>query len=193
MANDIFDTLFDKSTGSLPDIDDMENVFSLNIDDINASSCQTASNKINNLLRLYNDKEFTDNNPEFKKRVDTEIDNLRRLYKLVETNETIHDNLAKTISQNPNNASLYTALARLQSNMIDIQRQINANMKEFTLMCKAYQTEMNFNADNNSNHDSDITDSTTANDGGIISRGRKAFNTAIANEEAIENSNTENQ
>lgn len=158
-------------------IDGMEDVYTIDLDNIDIDAGIMATGKINNLLRLYNDKDFIENNPEFKKRVDNEIDTLRRLIKMAKTNEVIHDNLAKAISHNPNNASLYMALARLQSNIMSIQTQISQTMNEFTKLCKSYQTEMNFET----KHTSEESIGTT-NDGGTVTRGRKAF---------IENMNNE--
>ena len=149
------------------DIDNMEDIYEIDLENIDIDAGTLAAGKINNLLRLYNDKEFIENNPEFKKRVDNEIDTLRRLIKMAKTNEVIHDNLAKAISHNPNNASLYMALARLQSNIMSIQTQITTTMNDFTKLCKSYQTEMNF--------DRPVAESHETSDGGTVTRGRKAF------------------
>lgn len=148
-------------------IDGMEEVYTIDLENIDIDAGVMATGKINNLLRLYNDKDFVEQNPEFKKRIDNEIDTLRRLIKLAKTNEVIHDNLAKAISHNPNNASLYMALARLQGNIMSIQTQINTTMNDFTKLCKSYQTEMNF--------DRPVDDAPKSTENGTITRGRKAF------------------
>lgn len=147
-------------------IDGMEDVYTIDLDNIDIDAGIMATGKINNLLRLYNDKDFIENNPEFKKRVDNEIDTMRRLIKMAKTNEVIHDNLAKAISHNPNNASLYMALTKLQSNIMSIQTQMSQTMNEFTKLCKSYQTEINFDKPH---------ESAETNDGGTVTRGRKAF------------------
>lgn len=156
------------------DVDNLEDVYEIDLENIDLDAGILATGKINNLLRLYNDKDFVEQNPEFKKRIDNEIDTLRRLIKLAKTNEVIHDNLAKAISHNPNNASLYMALARLQSNIMSIQTQINTTMNDFTKLCKSYQTEMNF--------DRPVDEATKSTDNGTISRGRKAFIETLKNE-----------
>lgn len=149
-------------------IDGMEDVYTIDLDNIDIDAGVLAIGKINNLLKLYNDKDFIENNPEFKKRVDNEIETLRRLIKMAKTNEVIHDNLAKAISHNPNNASLYMALTRLQSNIMSIQTQISQTMSEFTKLCKSYQTEINFEQPK-------TVEETQNTDNGLITRGRKSF------------------
>ena len=151
------------------DIDNMEDVYEINLMDIDIDAGTMASVKIDNLLRLYNDKDFIENNPEFKKRVDHEIETLRRLIKMAKTNEVIHDNLAKAISHNPGKASLYAAFTNLQRNIMSIQTQITTTMNDFAKLCKSYQTEMNF--------DRPVEGSATGaetSDGGTVTRGRKA-------------------
>lgn len=177
---DFLDLLINNDTAENEfDIDGTEDLFEIDIDSINSHANTLAVGKINNLLRLYNDKEFTDSNPEFKKRVDNEIDTLRRLIKMAETNEAIHDNLVKAISHKPDNASLYRALTKLQKNIITIQTQISQIMKEFTQMCKAYQTEITFKTEDNSNTSSNEFEE--MNDGSTTSRGRKAFISSMNN------------
>lgn len=170
-------------TGERFDVDNLEDVYEIDLENIDLDAGLLATGKINNLLRLYNDKDFVEQNPEFKKRIDNEIDTLRRLIKLAKTNEVIHDNLAKAISHNPNNASLYMALARLQSNIMSIQTQINTTMNDFTKLCKSYQTEMNF--------ERPVDETPKSTENGTISRGRKAFIETLKNEAVNTDTETE--
>lgn len=173
LVDDLSKGLFDDDCNIGPEDVDNLDVYNLELDEINNEALNIAGNKINNLLKLYNNKEFCENNPEFKRRVDNEIDSLRRLIKMANTNEVIHDNLAKAISQNPNNASLYMALARLQNNSMSLQSQISTTLNDFIKFCRSYQTEINFNQDTNS---SETTSGTReAEDGSMTSRGMRAF------------------
>lgn len=126
------------------ELDTIEDIYSLDLDSIDRKSLENATTSIKNLIQLYNNKKFIEDHPEFKKRIDSEIESLRKYYKMSETNESIHDHLATAISNNPNNASLYTALTRLQSNMIQIDEKIRACLNEFNKLCTSYQTEINF-------------------------------------------------
>lgn len=174
LVDDLRKGLFDDDCNIGPeDVDNLGVVFNLELDEINNEALNIADNKINNLLKLYNNKEFCENNPEFKRRVDNEIDSLRRLIKMANTNEVIHDNLAKAISQNPNNASLYMALARLQNNSMSLQSQISTTLNEFIKFCKSYQTEINFNQESNASETSSGT--REFEDGSMTSRGMRAF------------------
>ena len=152
------------------DLDGLEDVYDIDLANINDEAKRTANSRINNLLQLYNNEPFIEAHPEFKKRIDTEIETLRRLIKMAQTNEIIHDNLAKAISHNPNNASLYMALARLQSNIMSIQTQIHEVMEGFNKMCKTYQTEINFEPETNS-EDEEVSSN--------VHRGRKSFITEM--------------
>lgn len=161
------------------DLDGLEDVYDIDIVNINDEAKRTANSRINNLLQLYNNEAFIEAHPEFKKRIDTEIETLRRLIKMAQTNEIIHDNLAKAISHNPNNASLYMALTRLQSNIMSIQTQIHEVMEGFNKMCKTYQTEINFEPETNS-EEQEVSSN--------VHRGRKSFITEmmkLASEQSV--------
>ena len=133
------------------DLDDLEDVYNIDIDVIGKDANTLAASNIQNLLRLYNNKEFTDEHPDFKRRIDTEIESLRMLYKMKHINEEVHDHLVNSIAKHPGNASLYMALDRMQGKMLSM---------------------LNFARDNDLDKGGNTSE---LEDGSVMSRGNKSF------------------
>ena len=126
------------------DIDGMEDVYDIDVEKIGKDANIIATGVVNNLLKMYKNKDFTDSHPEWKKRVDAEIESLRKLYKMTNINETLMDHLATAIASQPNNASLYTAMTRIQDKMMDFDKEIREILNEFNTLITSYQTEIDF-------------------------------------------------
>lgn len=154
------------------DVDDMEDMYEIDTENINGEANTLATSNIQNLLRLYNNKEFTDEHPDFKRRIDTEIESLRTLYKMKKINEVVHDHLVGSIAKHPGNASLYMALDRMQGKMLSIDKQIREQIAGFNKIITGYQMELNFAQDNDLGGDSSTAE---LDDGSVMSRGNKAF------------------
>lgn len=156
------------------DVDGVEDVYTIDIDLIEKESGILAASQVSNLLTLYHNRDFCDQHPAFKKRVDSEIESLRKLYKITKYNESLLDHLITTISNNPSNASLYAAADRLESKIMQADKEIKLILNEFNKLCTTYQTEINF-----SDQSSEMTSSTNT----MVTRGTKAFIDAINAEE----------
>jgi hypothetical protein len=155
-------------------IDDMEDVYEVDVELIDKEANTLASSNVQNLVRLYNNKEFVEEHPDFRKRIDTEIESLRKLYKMAKIDEQVHDHLVTAISKNPGNASLYKALDYLQSKMLSIDKQIRDQIAGFNKIISGYQLELNFAETDRATSDDGSTVSERE-DGSVISRGSKAF------------------
>lgn len=164
------------SDEKLFDVDGVEDIYTIDIDLIEKESGILAASQVSNLLTLYNNKEFCDQHPAFKKRVDSEIESLRKLYKITKYNESMLDHLITTISNNPSNASLYAATDRLESKIMQADKEIKLILNEFNKLCTTYQTEINFSDNQPSSPGSVESTSVTA-------RGTKAFIDEILNSE----------
>lgn len=173
----VIENLFDEQDGlNMPDgvgIDDLEEVYEVDLDLISQDANTLASSNVQNLLRLYNNKAFTDEHPDFKRRIDTEIESLRKLYKMAKVNEEVHDHLVHSISRNPGNASLYMALDRIQGKMLSVDKQIRDQIANFNKIITGYQMELNFQQDNDLN--SGDNNASELDDGSVMARGGKAF------------------
>lgn len=137
--NDLFET------SPLDDlnIDGMQLV-DINIDDINEEAKSDAVELIDNLSKFYYDVDFMRRHPNFKKRVDSDLESLRILFKMRKTDEVAHDLLIKAISGNSGNASLYKSLSETQKTIISITSKINDIVEGLNNMMKGYQLEINF-------------------------------------------------
>ena len=153
-------------------LDDLEDVYEIDIDNIGGDANTLAASNVQNLLRLYNNKEFTDEHPDFKRRIDTEIESLRMLYKMKKINEVVHDHLIISITKHPGNASLYKALDSIQGRMLSVDGKIRDQIANFNKIITSYQMELNFAQDNDLGGDSSTAE---LDDGSVMSRGNKAF------------------
>jgi hypothetical protein len=107
-------------------------------------------------------------NPQFKKRVENDIESLRVLIKMRKTDEEAHDILIKAIAGNSSNASLYRSLSEMQKTIISITTKINEIVVGLNNMMKGYQLELNFEEENKSEESQpDMSNKTT--------RGTKEF------------------
>ena len=160
---DLMDDIF--GGGDLP-MDDMEDVYTIDTDLINKESNIMATSLISSVLRLYNNKEFVDEHPDFKKRIDTEIESLKRMYKMIKTDEIVHDHLVQAISKNPGNASLYMSMTKLQEKISSLDGDIKRILDGLNKICANYQMELNFEQTWKASDDESSYDET-----GIITRG----------------------
>ena len=121
------------------------------VEDINVSEIEEQANSASfamckNLREVYFDEDFMKNNPRLKERLDVELESLRVLIKMRKSDEIAHDLCLRSIGMNTNNASLYKALAGIQSSMLSIQRQMDMTVKNINTLLKNIQLELNFDA-----------------------------------------------
>lgn len=121
------------------------------VEDIDVSEIEEQANNASfamckNLREVYFDEEFMKNNPRLKERLDVELESLRVLIKMRKSDEIAHDLCLRSIGMNTNNASLYKALAGIQSSMLSIQRQMDMTVKNINTLLKNIQLELNFDA-----------------------------------------------
>lgn len=180
LFNDAADALGNSSEG-IP-VDGLEDIYELDLDIIGQDANTMASSNIQNLLRCYNSKEFVEEHPDFKRRIDTEIEGLRKLYKMAKIDEEIHDHLCTAISKNPSNASLYMAQVRVQDKILAIDKEIRERIAGFNKIISGYQLELNFSETRTP--DTDVSTTTELDDGAVLSRGSKAFIEQMNQEEA---------
>lgn len=124
-----------------PEVDGMH-LIDIDLDGINESAKIDAISLIDNLSKLYYDEDFMKRNPTFKKRVDTDLESLRILFKMRKTDEEAHDILIKAIAGNSSNASLYKSLSEMQKTIISITTKICDIIDGLNNLMKGYQTEL---------------------------------------------------
>lgn len=169
-------------------IDGLE-VVNIPIEDISTEAEGKAKSLIEDLAKFYYDDEFLKANPNFRKRVDNDMESLRMLLKMRAADEVTHDVLIKAIAANSSNASLYRSLTTVQTTILQITTKIENIVNNLTTMIKGYQLELNFKYENEiANNESNDTPETIE-DSPTTHRGSKAF---IEQMQRIEENNSEN-
>ena len=130
--------LFDDGT-----IDGLD-IVNIPIEDISKNANVKAQSLVEDLTEFYYDPEFLKNNPNFKKRVDNDLESLRMLLKMREADEVTHDVIIKAIAANSSNASLYRSLTQIQTTILQITTKIETIVNNLTTKIKSYQMELNF-------------------------------------------------
>lgn len=122
-------------------------VVNIDIDTIGNEADEKAKKLIEDLTKFYYDEEFLKANPNFRKRVDNDMESLRMLLKMRAADEVTHDVLIKAIASNSGNASLYGSLTRIQDAMLKITTKIENIVNNLTNIIKGYQLEINWKAE----------------------------------------------
>ena len=97
----------------------------LNLEDINETAKNEAVEITERLSNYYFDQKYLDDHPYIENKIKQEINNIRRLLKMLSINETAQDALVQNITTNSAKASLYTSLTSLQDTTLKIQSQLN--------------------------------------------------------------------
>lgn len=137
--NDL-DNIFDNNDGVIDGID----IVNIDIDAIGEEADGKAKTLIEDLAKFYYDEDFLKANPNFRKRVDNDMESLRVLLKMRTADEATHDVLIKAIGANSSNASLYRAMTDVQKTILQITTKIETIVNNLTTMIKGYQLEINW-------------------------------------------------
>lgn len=183
---DEFDGMFASPDDNV--IDGLE-VVNIPIEDIGTEAEDKAKSLIEDLAKFYYDDEFLKANPNFRKRVDNDIESLRMLLKMRAADEVTHDVLIKAIAANSSNASLYRSLTTVQTTILQITTKIENIVNNLTTMIKGYQLELNFKYENEIANNESADAPETIEDSPTTHRGSKAF---IEQMQRIEENNSEN-
>lgn len=134
-APDIF-----KDLGEVMDSmgEDLE-VMDIDLDEIARDSDESARDLLSNISSLYFDKDFIESHPNFKARIDSEVESFKLLYKMRRADEVVQDTLIKSIKSNTKNASLYKALSDMQRTILSISAKMEESITELEKLMKEYQ------------------------------------------------------
>lgn len=122
------DNLFIKTDA--PDLADTDDVLEtpilvIDMDDLDKRTLARATDITNKLAAYYFDQRYIDNHPYVTSKITQEIDNIRRLLKMLSVNEKAQDTLILSIASNASKGTLYTSLTSLQNSMLSMQSQLN--------------------------------------------------------------------
>lgn len=116
-------------------------VLVIDLDEVNQDAQNMASLITERLSNYYFDEEYINHHPYIPTKIATEMNNIRRLLKMLCVNEKAQDALISNITLNAGKGSLYAALTSLQNSMLSIQRQLNDLTSELESIFQRMQEE----------------------------------------------------
>ena len=175
---DLLDNLFISSTEN--DFDSPDGVLEtpalvIDLDNVNSEARRQATVITEKLSNYYFDEKYIENHPYIPSKIAQEMDNIRRLIKMLAINEKAQDVLIQSISMNAGKGTLYQNLTSLQSSMINIQTQLNKLTEDLEKIFKEMQAECEKTFEEKPKE-------TAAEDGTITVRGSKEFIQMISNQ-----------
>lgn len=111
----------------------------LDLDEINENAKSEATEITERLSNYYFDERYIQEHPYITNKIKQEINNIRRLLKMLSVNEAAQDALIGNITSNAGKASLYTSLTALQNTILSIQSQLNKVTNEVENIFKEMQ------------------------------------------------------
>lgn len=133
---------FKEITSNIPQ-DDMEDIVVIDQNEIETEASRKASDIISKLSKIFISPDLLQRQPFIASKIESNIDTLRRLLKMLASDEKVHDILITNLSKNNNNASLYLSLVKIQSSIIEIQTQIDKTLNSLQTSLKNIQLELN--------------------------------------------------
>ena len=174
-----------------PDLQDSDEalespIFLIDMDEVDKRTLERATDITNKLAAYYFDQKYIDNHPYITSKIMQEIDNIRRLLKMLSVNEKAQDTLILSITGNSAKGTLYSSLTSLQNSMLQMQAQLN----QLTANLENIFKEMQENCDKTFQE----KDKEESEDGSMVVRGSRDFIKQIENSlKASTNNNTESQ
>ncbi len=140
---DALEELFDNTFH--PDVDNTEDEIQptllLNLDEINGAAQQQAVELTERLSNYYFDEKYLVEHPYVKNKIKQEIENIRRLLKMISINEAAQDALITNITSNAGKGSLYQSLTSLQNTTLNIQSQLNKMISDLENIFREMQQD----------------------------------------------------
>ena len=185
------DNLFIKTDA--PDLADTDDVLEtpilvIDMDDLDKRTLARATDITNKLAAYYFDQRYIDNHPYVTSKITQEIDNIRRLLKMLSVNEKAQDTLILSIASNAAKGTLYTSLTSLQNSMLSMQSQLNTLTANLENIFK----EMQENCDKTFQE----KEKEQSEDGSMVVRGSRDFikqieQSLLANENKVQDVKTD--
>lgn len=185
------DNLFIKTDA--PDLADTDDVLEtpilvIDMDDLDKRTLARATDITNKLAAYYFDQRYIDNHPYVTSKITQEIDNIRRLLKMLSVNEKAQDTLILSITSNASKGTLYTSLTSLQNSMLSMQSQLNTLTANLENIFK----EMQENCDKTFQE----KEKEQSEDGSMVVRGSRDFikqieQSLLANENKVQDVKTD--
>lgn len=150
-----------------PDEELEEPILVIDLDEVNDNAKRTAQIITERLSNYYFDEKYIKEHPYIPSKIQQEMDNIRRLLKMLTINEKAQDALIKSIAINSAKGSLYGSLTALQNSMLSIQTQLNNLTTDLEVIFSTMQAECEKTFEEK--------DHEVADDGSVTVRGSREF------------------
>ena len=182
---DTLNDIFLKSEA--PDLDDTDStletpILVIDMNEVDARTLARATDITNKLAAYYFDQKYIDNHPYVTSKITQEIDNIRRLLKMLSVNEKAQDTLISSITMNSGRGTLYSSLTSLQNSMLQMQAQLNSLTANLENIFKEMQENCDKTFQEKEKEESE--------DGSMVVRGSRDFIKQIENSLKASNNNT---
>lgn len=124
-ARDVLQDFIDNSPEGLESDEQLEAPLIIDLDEVNKEAQNMARLITERLSGYYFDEDVIKSHPYIPTKIMTEMNNIRRLLKMLSINEKAQDALIQSITINTGKGSLYMSLTSLQNSMLNIQKQLN--------------------------------------------------------------------
>ena len=94
----------------------------IDLEEVNSEAKKMATLITERLSNYYFDEKYLEKHPYIPTKIMNEMDNIRRLIKMLSINEKAQDALISNITLNAGKGSLYASLTSLQNSMLNIQK-----------------------------------------------------------------------
>jgi len=174
-----------------PDLDDTDStletpILVIDMNEVDARTLARATDITNKLAAYYFDQKYIDNHPYVTSKITQEIDNIRRLLKMLSVNEKAQDTLISSITMNSARGTLYSSLTSLQNSMLQMQAQLNTLTANLENIFKEMQENCDKTFQEKEKEESE--------DGSMVVRGSRDFIKQIESSlKAATNNNPETQ
>ena len=152
----------------------IEPLITIDLDEVNTSAQDRAQVIIERLSNYYFDDKYIKEHPYIPTKIMMEIDNIRRLLKMLMVNEKAQDALIKAIAISPGKGTLFISLTSMQKGTLLIQKQLNDMVSGIEQIFQRMQDESEKQW---AEKEKDETD-----DGTITVRGSREFIKQLQNE-----------
>ena len=174
--DNVLNDIFLKSEA--PDLQDTDDaletpIFLIDMDEVDKRTMERATDITNKLAAYYFDQKYIDNHPYVTSKITQEIDNIRRLLKMLSVNEKAQDTLILSITGNSAKGTLYSSLTSLQNSMLQMQSQLNSLTANLENIFKEMQENCDKTFQEKEKEESE--------DGSMVVRGSRDFIKQIEN------------
>lgn len=124
------------------EVDELEEpVLDIDMSEINSEAQSEAKEITERLSGYYFDQKYIDTHPYVPIKIKCEMNNIRRLIKMLQINEKAQDALIQNITFNAGKGALYSALTSLQNSTLSIQSQLNTLTESLENIFRKMQDE----------------------------------------------------